>query len=151
MTRQMLVLVAAFGCFGPIVAGCGGSGVKLYPVTGTVKFNGQPVEGAVVSFRCEELKKIATGTTDAEGRFKLTTYQEGEGAVAGKHAVTVTKVSTPRADHGELSMDDAVKQTRAPAETRTLLPAKYADPERPLIFLTVSASEKNDFTIELVE
>jgi hypothetical protein len=34
---------------------------------------------------------MATGTTDADGNYTLTTYERGDGAMMGTHTVTVTK------------------------------------------------------------
>ncbi|QDS90205.1 hypothetical protein EC9_44120 [Rosistilla ulvae] len=84
-----------------LVAGCGDIGtwsdsrqVMLYPVSGIVTLDGQPVEGAQVIFQPageSQQNLLGTGETDASGRFSLVTVQAGEGAVAGTHNVSVSK------------------------------------------------------------
>ena len=153
MTRRTLTQLCGFICLAAVLAGCGGGGPKLYPVTGTVIHQSKPVEGAVVTFRCDEAKTIATGMTDAQGRFELSTAQAGKGAVAGKHKVSVTKFPAPAAGaSGSSSMEDAFKKPQPEAAApKNLLPAKYADPAGSPLEFTVSASEKNDFKIELTD
>jgi hypothetical protein len=74
------------------VAGCGPERPQTIGVTGTVTLDGEPLEGAVVGFTPEGGGRPATGTTDAEGRFRLTTFDDGDGALPGRHLVTVAKV-----------------------------------------------------------
>lgn len=135
------------------LSGCSGeSGPPLHQVTGTVFYNDQPVEGAVVAFRGDNAVQLATGTTDAEGRFTLTTRRQGDGAVAGRHTITVSKfIVDTAADTGPISMEEAVENPQYTPEPRNELPAKYADPARPLLEFTVSPSERNDFTIRLTD
>ena len=76
------------------VSGCGGSaggGVETYEAGGTVKFNGAPVEGAIVTFVAQGEFPNATGRTDAQGNFTLMTYNPGDGAAAGDFKVMVVK------------------------------------------------------------
>lgn len=127
---------------------------ELHPVSGTVSYGGEMVEGATVTFRCEEANTIATGTTDGQGRFELSTYQAGKGAVAGEHTVTVTKTSAAaESGSASLSMEEAMSQGAPPpkTETKALLPAKYGDPARPQLKFTVSPGEGNVFPIELTD
>jgi len=42
-----------------------------------------------------------------------------------------------------------VKKPQAQAESKNILPAKYADDAKPLLEYTVNAGGKNDFQIEL--
>src|SRR5204863_5840229 len=65
------------------LTGCGGtkSGPVTVEVTGTVTLNETPVEGASVLFSPEigsdDRRLASQATTDAEGRFKLTTHVGG--------------------------------------------------------------------------
>jgi hypothetical protein len=71
---------------------------KPVPVSGTVTLNGQPIDGAEVSFFPADPKgRAATGMTDKAGRVKLLTMI-GSGAVfdkvyPGSYRVTVVKVN----------------------------------------------------------
>ncbi len=80
--------------FAVSVCGCsrGPERPATYPVTGTVEMQGRPVEGARVVFvpASQELLP-ASGVTDAEGRFSLTTFEAGDGAVPGTYGVKVAK------------------------------------------------------------
>ena len=83
------VLVAALGC------GAEGDGVKVYPVSGKVLVNGQPAEGATVTFYStnDELREHKlpppTATVDANGEFRLSSYEPDDGAPVGEFQVTV--------------------------------------------------------------
>lgn len=78
--------------------GCGAGGdFPTSPVSGRVICEGVPVEGAMVYF--EPLREDSSSSaivgrqgfsfTDAEGKFVLTTYNNNDGAVIGKHRVRV--------------------------------------------------------------
>lgn len=72
------------------VVGCGGSGLKLVPVSGEVTLDGQPVADAAVVFTPLQGGPPASATTDAQGRYQLATNNQ-PGAVPGEHRVTITK------------------------------------------------------------
>ena len=77
------------------VAGCGGGEFQVSSVSGTVTFDDQPLAGAEVIFAptVEEdainVGPASIGTTDAEGRYSLTTIRGQQGAVVTKHRVSV--------------------------------------------------------------
>ena len=73
-----------------LVAGCGRSGAVV-PVQGRVLLDGKPVAGAAVLFEPTSGGVPATGTTDSEGKFSLTTTGQGPGAAVGAHNVSVSK------------------------------------------------------------
>ena len=151
MPRQIMAPLAGVTLLAVTLTGCGSS-TKLLPAQGTVRAEGQPVAGALVTFRCEQPAKVATGTTDAQGRFQLTTYPDGKGAVAGKHRVTVTKFPAPSGTAAAgSSMEDMLKKPAAQAAPQNQLPAKYADPAQSGLEFTVTAGGANDFTIELTK
>lgn len=85
-----LVLAAAAG-------GCSTS-AEVAPVSGRVTLSGRPIAGAVVTFQPISDRDGgrptiggSAGTTDAEGKFLLHLVDSGrEGALVGKHAVTIT-------------------------------------------------------------
>jgi hypothetical protein len=71
---------------------------SLYPVAGTLVFEGKPVAGAVVTFvtekEHEDRQLLAVSSTDRDGRFWLRTFSShGDGAVAGLHRVKVEKLA----------------------------------------------------------
>jgi hypothetical protein len=131
------------------LAGCGGSG--LHSVTGHVNYRGQPVLGALVTFACQEANSVASGMTDAQGNFTLSTYRAGNGAVVGTHQVTVTKF-TPGSGgvSSSASMEEMVKPPPAVAP-QNQLPARYATAATSGLEFTVTAAGPNEFTIELTD
>jgi hypothetical protein len=85
-------------CFIVAFSGCGGSNeYETTPVSGVVTCQGKPVSNAFVNFTplpdanraTGQRGRPALGLTDSEGRFTLTTYNDGDGAIVGKHTVTV--------------------------------------------------------------
>lgn len=80
-----------------LVTGCGDgrpAPLKVYPVTGTVKFQGKPAAGASVTLipkdesLPEDLRPNAI--TDETGHFDLGTYSDVDGAPEGEYSVTIT-------------------------------------------------------------
>ena len=147
-----------------LAIGCQQSGPdrpKTFPVTGKVTLGGQPVEGATVSFQAAQ--NSATGTTDAGGIYKLTTFAAGDGAVPGEYKVAITKFEGGAAPSGaasgsgglasgELPDDYEAPEEGAeePAAPENELPAKYADAETSGLTATVSEGE-NTKDFELTE
>src|SRR5262249_11387748 len=68
---------------------------KPTKVEGIVTLDGKPVEGAMVSFVPEGGKGLpATGLTESDGVFHLTTFSFEDGALPGEYKVLVTKSPT---------------------------------------------------------
>ena len=57
-----------------------------------VTLDGQPLAGAEVMFVPREGGRPATGTSDEQGKFQLTTIVNNDGALLGAHGVAITKV-----------------------------------------------------------
>jgi len=149
-------LLAVLFC---VVSGCGGPArPKTATVTGTVLLDGNPVEGAQVVFICEGAPRNATGKTDAAGKFSLTTFEEGDGAVLGEHKITVSKfdsseapamsASDPSADYGAAMEAAGGGDATLGGMIKRELPEKYGDAKTSGLSETV-ADGSNDFTLEL--
>src|SRR5262249_56411042 len=77
-------------------------------------------------------------TTDAAGRFRLTTLKPGDGAPAGAYAVTVElRAESSRGE--EVTRDGS-----------TLLPARYARPETSRLNVTVGEGDNEALPLRLV-
>ena len=96
------------------VVGCGASHPPLTVVTGTVTYDGKPLEDATVAIipdGGDGTAKPADGKTDADGQFTLTTtFIDGEivdGAVEGTYTLRVVKYEKMEAvvDEGEPPAD----------------------------------------------
>jgi hypothetical protein len=117
---------------------------KTYPVQGVVRFKGKPVDGATVVFNSAEANRAAAGLTDSEGRFTLTTFDSGDGAVAGPQQVRISKVKTEQSSGNP-------ELTVAPPKETHLLPAKYADFNTSGLTADVKPDGENHFDFDLTE
>lgn len=82
------------GLFLAVQAGCGpdlSHLPKTVTAEGVVTLDGDPVEGAAVSFVSESSSHHASGVTDADGKFVLRAFEEKPGAVPGDYRVSVNK------------------------------------------------------------
>ncbi len=148
---SVAVAVSLAGCSGPA-----DSGPARVAVSGTVTYNGSPVEGASVTFSPQDKGGLAAaGTTDAQGHFKLTTINADDGAVPGSYAVMISKTEGEAASGETQTEEEAYKQAfpgnqpAAESKAKDLLPAKYKDKATSGLTATVAESGKNDFTFEL--
>ena len=91
--------LAGCGLLAMICAGCGG-GPKLYPASGSVKYDGKPLAEASILF-IPQGGRPSIGTTDASGNYTMTTGGK-PGVPAGTYSVTVSKSSLD----GEAGGDD---------------------------------------------
>lgn len=89
---RLFLVTAIVGVLGIGLSGCGPSYPETFPVSGVVRLAGEPVAGAAVVFTPDEGQQ-ATGTTDSSGRFELSTFRLGDGALPGSHRVTVAKTT----------------------------------------------------------
>jgi hypothetical protein len=108
-----------------LVTGCGPSRPKTAPVSGVVTLDGKPVAGASVMLTPDDGGRPALGESDAEGKFALATFEPGDGALVGKHHVTVRKVeiSGVQADRDGLSG----QPMRGGVREKWVIPKKYSN------------------------
>lgn len=139
-------------CFAlSLLLGCGPGGPTLYPATGTVTLDGKAVEGAEVVFAAPG-GGLATGTTDAAGKFSLSTGGK-PGAPEGEYGVSVTKQSitggSMPANPTPEDMAKMVKENTMP-KVEHLLPPKYSTIQSSGLTATVTKDKaKNDFPLNL--
>jgi hypothetical protein len=150
-----LLLLSALLVTGTVVSGCGSSDApQLANATGTVLYKGQPVAGATVTFLVPK-SPIASGTTDAEGKFTLTTGGS-PGVALGSATVGIAKFATSGEDKTKMTPADmakmAEKSKMASTKPKAEIPVKYANPETSTLTATIDADEtKNVFKFELVD
>jgi len=126
-----------------IVVGCAKPGTDpTGKVTGTVTYKGQPLERVSVGFFPEK-GRPASGRTDAQGKFTLSTFVPGDGAVPGRHTVTIVEVY----DRPPKGTPEFEKWKPPPPR----FPAKYSDAQKSKLTAEVKQGQKNDFTFNLTD
>ena len=85
MQKLQITLLACL-----LFAGCGPSGPAVYPVTGLVTFNDQPLTTGTVVFLPKSGGSPAQGEIGPDGKYTLTTYEAGDGAVSYTHLTLPT-------------------------------------------------------------
>lgn len=111
--------------------------VPVFPTTGTVTLDGQPLADAIVTFYRTTKEKgttryayVCDSLTDDVGRYKMTTYSRFDGAPAGEYVVTIIKTG---------------KGYDRSGETKNYLPEHYATPEVSALKISIreGSNEKN--------
>jgi hypothetical protein len=159
MTRRFSACVVCLGLF---VIGCSGAPTdrpERAPVSGTVVYNGKPIEGAEVAFWAEGAPRPAKGLTDAEGKFALSMFDFNDGAVPGPNKVTVSKVEAAAAPAGDptAALNDPnalagqMQQATRAKPPANEIPKKYNSQNSTPITETVTAGEDNTFVIQLTD
>lgn len=140
--RNLLLWVLA-SCV--VFSGCGSAKRKVgdlpvYSVRGSVTFNGEPLEAAIVTLRpIDENKKqpASQGVTDELGEFVLSTYNVGDGAPDGKYTVTI-------------SCEDR-NGKKVGGEFPERLPVRYQSPATSGLKATVEEGDNELETFQLVK
>lgn len=163
MVRQLycmstLLVAAAF------LVGCGGGAEDrpdVYPVSGTVLYNNNPVAGATVSFWAEGAARAAQGVTGPDGKFQLSMYDVNDGAIPGVNIITVTKMEagaapaapppTAQADPSAMMQMMQQQSEGNAAGPSSAIPVKYSDRNTTTLQETVSAEGENSFVLLLTD
>ncbi len=99
MNRVFAATLLFIGCASLLSSGCGGGGGSS--VSGTVTFNGQPVEKGLISFYSADGKGTPVGGPISGGKYTV------KNVPVGKAKVEVTSQTAPKASD---SMGDSVKE-----------------------------------------
>jgi len=122
-----------------VLGGCGQQGrLTTVPVRGTVTLDGKPLPYGQVLFMPDN-GRVAKGEI-VDGRFTLGTYSASDGAVLGKHRVSVTARKPV-----ETNLNDPLA---VPQYNPSLIPERYSDPATSGLVFEVTA-DGNEFHIEL--
>jgi hypothetical protein len=146
-------IVAVVGLSVLFVGCAGGVGdrPKVAPVSGKVTQKGKPLTGGDVMFTPSGGPEgasghIATGQIGTDGSYTLTTFNTGDGAVLGKHKVTV--VARETADLRK--MNELKGGAIAYKLPKSLVPPKYTKVDTTPLTYTVDDG-RNTINIELPE
>ena len=124
-----LMLTCLFATVVAVTIGCDGRPQRV-PIAGTVLIDGKPLtKGNITVIPANA--RAARAMIDSQGRFRLTTFDEHDGAVLGEHAVAI--VSTENVGGNGL---------------RWLVPKKYKDTTSSGLTIKVEQPTK-DMRIEL--
>jgi len=138
-----LLLCALIGCGGGTDKWVEGR-EKVHAVSGKVTFDGKPVEGAVVMFISVSKPISAQGLTDASGVYRLTTYEQNDGAVSGEHKVTVRKTEYLEVRSANWTEEEPAMIKKA----KELLPIEYATEKTTTLKKSVPEDGAKELNIE---
>jgi len=128
-------------------AGCGKAKPATAPVTGRVLLDGKPVAGAAVMLEPVGGGVPARGSTGADGSFTLSTFGRDDGALVGRHRVSVSKFVVEGVAANELGLEAAPGPPGL--QPKAALPARYADAKTSGLEATVEAGgTKVEFALE---
>ena len=143
-------------CLLPLLfAGCGESEPEetqaLFPVSGLVTMDGQPVSNASVQFHPQasaaggSAQGTYYGTTDANGKYELLSPRGTPGCEAGTFTVTVSKFA--KQDGSPLPPDAAAEDFAALGVEH--MPPQYNDPALSQLKAVVPDGGKTDLNFAL--
>ena len=132
--------------------GCGGGYgtsdvVATVPVSGTLTYQGKPLEHYQVVFMPVEGTAVPTGVSDASGNFKVGTNDSGDGAPAGKYRLAVSFVGPQK--EGAAGTEQIVDDPSKLPKPKIRIPAKYNDPATSGLEQEIPAKGITDLKVEL--
>ncbi|MBI3465340.1 MAG: hypothetical protein HY000_20120 [Planctomycetes bacterium] len=131
-TYQCLFLVSLL-----LVPGCGDNGGRV-PVTGTVLFDGKPLETGHITFGGDQ--GAAGVGAIVNGEFSLSETANQDGVLPGKYAVLI---------HSWIEERGSVRADGSFSPGITRIPLTYLDPAKSGLTAEVKADEANRFLFEL--
>lgn len=141
MRTHFLILLAVF-------AGCGRS--QTSPVEGDVSLDGKPVAGASIQFVPQGKGRDATGGTDQDGHFVMSTFQPKDGVLPGSYKVVISPPSgvadSTKYATSEEAMAAAAKQPAKKAAST--FPQKYTRPDQTPLTQEVPVTGKVRFDLK---
>jgi hypothetical protein len=141
-----LTAVVALGCSSRYEDAWSRARPKTYTCTGMVSHRGRPLAGALVNFAIQipDAKRPdvvhthqAVAFTGPDGNFRLRTFREGDGAVAGTHRV---RIAIP------VATEPTEPPRRAPA---SVIPQRYASFDSSGLTAEVNPAGPNRFEFTL--
>ncbi len=122
--------------------GCGPNRPATAPVHGRVTYNGRPVVAGTIVFQPTH-GRPAMGEIQPDGSYKLTTFDAGDGALLGKHTVTIDARRNPKPPPME-----GTEAAGPPPKVEWLVPQEYSNPNSsPLTAEVKSGKNTIDFNL----
>lgn len=140
-----------FAAFITLFGGCSGE-PQAIPIRGHLHFDdGKPVVQASIRFVPKAAKgRLATGFTDENGRFFLTTSRQGDGLFSGDYSIVVMNGTISKSERPPPGLSPA--QEARWIQTRTLknigklghsVPTVYSDEKQSPLFFSFDGSNTN--------
>jgi hypothetical protein len=132
------------------MTGCGTDGdyPQMTPVTITVMYDGQAIEGATVLFSPTNSENpSAQGRTDASGKASVRSFAEREGVLPGSYRVAVHKSAL----EGGQEVDDPDADPGFQPEVVNQLPERYASVSTSDLSIEVVLNGPVEQTFELTD
>ena len=105
--------------------GCPEGGPKVYPVSGTVKINGEPAKDVTINFSPIDTTGVMAGGPVTNGSYELFSGSEGKkGAAAGKYKVYLT-VNAASAQSPEAMAEKMKGGTGGTAASASTFPEEF--------------------------
>ncbi|MDR3623325.1 MAG: hypothetical protein P4L85_28590 [Paludisphaera borealis] len=156
MTNRRRLFPVGWACvLFSTAAGCGDDGdarvkTPVHAARGEVFSKGKPLSGALVTLKPSvEVADVPwpTGRTDAEGKFRLHTYADGDGAPAGAYKIGVK--TSPSAPENRSFLQKVEAKTPSKGGLSASAAARYADPENSSLTFEVKPGDNEIPTINL--
>jgi hypothetical protein len=129
------------GVVSVLLPGCG-SGENLpecAPVSGKVTIDGEPLVSAMVTFHPEKPGNTGQAASEPDGTYTLNTYGTKDGALVGKHTVTIERYLPPMPSQpgGKLP------------SSKSSVPKKYTRPDTSPLKVEVKSGTNNVIDLAL--
>ena len=125
--KQFQMIVICVMAMGMTFAGCSLHDSDVGSVHGRVTLDGKPLAGAKVRFYPVS-GRGSVGTTDDQGEFELLYIRNQNGAVVGKHRVTISTKKLPEVDENRVPINKGQPET---------LPPEYHDRKKTTLETTI--------------
>jgi hypothetical protein len=114
-----------------IMGGCSSGQKPTYPVQGKLVWeDGSPAKelsGGMVIFQCDAEEMSAKAPIDQVGDFILGTYTRSDGAVAGKHKVSIAQPAAETGEYRPLEIVDRRYESMETTDLEVTIEAKRND------------------------
>lgn len=141
-------------CLSALLVGCGEEDTskknrpKTVKATGTITYNGQPLEFASIVLSPQGQGTAAMCRSDADGNFSLDSFPPDRGAVPGTYLVSVTKSEPAK----EVVYDEGSHDAPPAAELKgpkPLIPPEYGNATTSGLKLEIPAEGSDTLKLEL--
>ncbi|TMJ82050.1 MAG: carboxypeptidase regulatory-like domain-containing protein [Alphaproteobacteria bacterium] len=132
------------------LAGCGAQ--RTTPVAGVVLLDGRPLAGASIQFVSQGKGHDATGATDKNGEFVMSTFQPRDGMLPGTYKVVISppvgSTDTTQYASADEAMSAANKPKARKESAASAFPQKYARPDQTPLTQEVPVQGKLKFELK---